>query len=627
MAIIAQQSSKLRNQWKEFIQYDTPLLGIRNEITTSWNRCKNYDIDPFGKITSKHLSPKMLNYKIKENQVYLNIIKHYSIKLYNFIKNKGYVIFYTDSEGYLLYIYGDEKIVTQFSKTIDFNVGVNWGEQCVGTTAVSLALIENKNVSFISEEKYCLVLKETGCSAIPIKDEKGELIGTLGFAVNACDKKDDLFSMLLLTSEAIQCEIKNYKQKEEKEMLNNVLHTVLDSVSEGIIQTDCNGNLLNINKTAEEMLLLQDKKIIGKNISDVIDFNENYIEDIIKNSQIKRERIYVTPKIIVNVLHKENKKINHKNNVNNKYTAKYTFNDIIGKSKEILKVKNIALLSAPTDANILIAGNTGVGKELFAQAIHNESAYKFGPFIPMNCGAIPKDLIESELFGYEDGSFTGAKTGGKIGKFELASNGTIFLDEVGEMPLDMQVKLLRVLQEKQLTRIGGNKPITVNSRIIAATNKDLTKEIQKGTFRADLYWRLNVVNIKIPDLNNRKEDIQLLIKYILNKLNSNLKIHPNSLKILEKHDWPGNIRELKNTLERASIFAKENVILPEHLPEYIVENRQALTAVTSLPLNELEKSVILTTLEKNNWNILKTSKALHISRNTLYSKMSKYDIR
>lgn len=317
--------------------------------------------------------------------------------------------------------------------------------------------------------------------------------------------------------------------------------------------------------------------------------------------------------------------------------AKYSWQSIIGNSVMMQDVKAMAAKAAKTDSNVLINGESGTGKELFAHAIHNDSKRFDGPFIKINCAAIPKDLLESELFGYEEGAFTGAKKQGKVGKFELATGGTIFLDEIGDMPLDMQVKILRVLQEKEIERIGGNRTIPVDCRIIAATNRDLVERIRENEFREDLYYRLNVVNIEVPPLRLRKDDVEILTLKLMEKLSSSLgkfvsNITVDALDSLKLYNWPGNIRELENVVERAINMTDSETIEIQHLPPFIIAQQShehiEMADLTSLrhAVEEVEKATILKCLRAVSYNKLKAAKILGISRTSLYEKIEKFQI-
>lgn len=303
--------------------------------------------------------------------------------------------------------------------------------------------------------------------------------------------------------------------------------------------------------------------------------------------------------------------------------TRYDMDSIIGKSNDMEKLKRLALMAAQTASTILITGPCGTGKELFAQAIHNASSRWYQPFININCAAIPAELAESELFGYEGGAFTGASKHGKPGKFELADKSTIFLDEIGDMPLTLQSKLLRIIQEKEVMRVGGLHPKKIDVRIIAATNQDLQKLYYEGKFRQDLYYRLKVISLSIPPLINHPEDIPILANYFIEIYNkSNNKqikgISKDAMNFLQSYDWPGNIRELGNLIERAILFCKEKIIRLEDLG---INNSNIESGADIFSLSGIERDTILKALQATNGNKSKTAKILGISRSTLYKKL------
>lgn len=315
--------------------------------------------------------------------------------------------------------------------------------------------------------------------------------------------------------------------------------------------------------------------------------------------------------------------------------AKYNFDDIIGESEEIKKVKSIGSFISKGLSSVLIIGETGTGKELFAQAIHNNSERRANPFVAINCSAIPSSLIESYLFGYVEGAFTGAKKGGNPGSFEQAEGGTIFLDEVSEMEYSLQSKLLRVLEEREVTRIGGSTTIKIDVRVIAATNKDLVTEIKKGTFREDLFYRLNVVQLNIPSLRRRKEDILLLVKFFVNKYNRILgkfviNISEEALEVLVSYDWPGNVRQLQNCIEHAinMVSVNEGEINTKHLPLYLFEDKLVGIKDKCFSLKEIiknaEKEAIKKALKLYNNSKIETANSLGISTTSLWRKIKEY---
>lgn len=319
--------------------------------------------------------------------------------------------------------------------------------------------------------------------------------------------------------------------------------------------------------------------------------------------------------------------------------ANKDFGHIIGKSKIIKEKIDIAMLSAKSNAPILILGESGTGKEVFARAIHNYSGVK-GSFVPVNCSAIPKELFESEFFGYKPGAFTGASKKGKAGYFELAHNGTLFLDEIADLPIDMQAKLLRVLQDNKVKRLGAEKFIDVNVRIISATNKDVGELVKKKEFREDLYYRLNVIKIELPPLRKRREDIVLFIDHFLRKISREYnkavpRIDKDVIEILTSHNWDGNIRELNNVLEQMVVLCREDIISKDLIPEYILDKsrkdnflgsgQERETGLRDL-IEKYEKHLIIKALKDVNGNILKAAKILKIPRSTLHYKIENHQI-
>lgn len=306
------------------------------------------------------------------------------------------------------------------------------------------------------------------------------------------------------------------------------------------------------------------------------------------------------------------------------------FGEIIGKSSEIEKIKDSVKKIAKNNTTVLITGETGTGKELIAWTIHKLSG-RIGPFVPVHCAAYAKGIIESELFGHERGAFTGADKQ-RRGKIEIAENGTLFLDELGDIPLDIQVKLLRVIENRTFERVGSNKQINTNSRIICATNKNLNEMVKQGTFREDLFYRVNVFPIHIPPLRERKEDILPLVEYFLKKHNSNLKIDNNNKNLLLNYPWPGNIRELQNIIERALILSDENNLKIDlamgniNSDYYNVNNLEVNKGLDKI-IEDIEKQIIMKTLMENNYSQTKTAKILKINRTTLQYKIQKYKLK
>lgn len=441
------------------------------------------------------------------------------------------------------------------------------------------------------------------------------------------------------------------------------LENILERTYDGVVAVNKEGVITLINKSYAEYLGINRKNAIGKHVTEVIDNTRMHIvvkSGIIESTQLQKinNKYIITTRIpiiengeivgaVANVLFRDTrnynifyKKINkieeEFQSKNGRCTskAKYVFDDIIGNSKSIHKTIELAKKAADTKSSVLLKGESGTGKELFAHSIHNESSRSNKNFVKVNCAAIPNELLESELFGYEKGSFTGANSEGKKGKFELADGGTIFLDEIGDMPINMQVKLLRVLQEREVEKIGASSVKKVDIRVISATNRDLEAMIREGKFRKDLYYRLNVVEINIPSLRERKEDIEELVNFLVYKLCYKLDkkcagISVEAMEFLKNYKWEGNIRQLENVIERAiNIVDDGKKIILEDLPSNITGVINSNIEMDSLDniINNAEKQAILDALVVCKGNKTKAAKMLNISRSTLYEKMNKHNL-
>ncbi|WP_404328786.1 sigma-54 interaction domain-containing protein [Mesobacillus maritimus] len=443
---------------------------------------------------------------------------------------------------------------------------------------------------------------------------------------------------------------------------NDILETIIDSAYEWIVVVNTDGNIVYINKNYCQFLEINPDDAIGQHVTEVIENSRMHIvaqsgkEEIaelqyIKGNYMIANRIPIFSEgeiigalgtVIFRDTKEWNKMSSHIKSLMPKLQtylqdlvdnngAKYTLQDIKTVSQPIIELKEKVKNIASGDISVLIRGESGTGKELFAHSIHQLSPRSHQPFIKVNCGAIPEHLLESELFGYEEGAFTGAKKGGKKGKFLLAHGGSIFLDEIGDMPLNMQVKLLRVLQEKEVEPVGSVKPIPVNVRVIAATNRPLEKMIEEKRFREDLFYRINVMTLKVPALRERQEDIKHLTDFFLEKISKRTgkritKINEEVRKVFAQHNWPGNLRELENVIEAAVHLTEADKITISSLPESLKGDPQVLIGQLSLKeiLEETEKRIIKRTLEQFHQDRIEAAKALGISKSSMYEKIKKF---
>ena len=511
--------------------------------------------------------------------------------------------------------------------------------------------------------RNCLEYAEV-CCPIKVNNDTVGVIGLIAFdskqKMELINNKHNLMKFLTKMADLISTKLLEKENTDRINLLAQELETVLNTVNRGIIAINKKGKIIRCNKKSSKLFQLKDEMLLQKNIEDLIgNFNlskvlekgysmKNSEFSYRKNNHTLRGIFDVTPiklddKILgaVFVFSKLTDVINTVNNITIGM-IETDFKDIQGNSYVLKKVISEAKRAANSNSTVLIQGESGTGKELFARAIHFYGNLSKGPFIPVNCSAIPEQLLESELFGYEGGAFTGAKQRGKAGKFELANRGTIFLDEIGDMPLHLQTKLLRVLQERVIEKVGGSEYIPIEVRVIAATNKELEKKVVEGEFREDLYYRLNVIPIYIPPLRDRKEDIVLLSDYLLEKCNRKLgknieKIDDECLNIFNSYHWPGNVRELENTIEYAVNMCNNKVIKPSDLPNRFKKldnkfqgvNDESNEIVSIKSIKELEKEEIKKALRyygRDTKSIIKVAKALGISRATLYRKMKEYEI-
>lgn len=504
-----------------------------------------------------------------------------------------------------------------------------------------------------SEEAALACFWEGEVTEVPVLDENGRMLGLV--------KLRDLLQHLQ-SGQQEAC-----RELEEARKLIATLEAVVENPYEGMVVVDETGHVVIINNFYLEALGISREEALGRHIYELTPHSR--LPEIVRTGQAQfseywkvrdREFMIIRAPIkkegrIIGALGKtlfkdmglarvfakklsqlENDLKFYKEELQKIHRATYTFEDIIGRGSKIMATLRLAQRAARTTSNVLLMGESGTGKELFAHAIHNGSTRCHGPFIKVNCAAIPEQLLESELFGYAEGAFTGARKGGKPGKFELANYGTIFLDEIGDMSFTMQAKILRVIQEQEIERVGGTQPCRIDVRIIAATNRKLYEMVQQGTFRDDLFYRLNVMVIHLPALRERPEDLELLAAGMLAKLNRKLEmkmegISGEAMGILRNYTWPGNVRELESILERTMNVVEEKFIYPEHLPPQLmqpalspsVRQENAEHKRIDVFLNSAERDLLLDVLRQTRGNKVKAAKLLGIHRSVLYKKLRK----
>jgi sigma-54 dependent transcriptional regulator, acetoin dehydrogenase operon transcriptional activator AcoR len=620
----------------------------RSYVRRSHERCKILGINKEMVYSKKMIYGQEFQKKLEDNEMLILTVMPFMNELYNFVKGSNFFAILTDNEGCILNMIGDEGILTE-AHSFRMIPGAYMNEENAGTNAMGTALAEGMPVQISAKEHYLKSFHRWTCSGSPIRNSKGDIIGVLDLTGYCQLVHPHTLGMVVAATSAISKMIQVNEYAQEANIARLHTETVLNSLDTGILTADLEGNITTLNKYVADMFGYSEAEMRNSKIYNLIDGWYGVKDKLLSGKTFSYEDVYINAKKnklqynldaycvydkqknvkeIVCVL-KDIKRVRKLAGKIMSGQAIYSFDKIIGKNESFAKLIEYAKKVSDSRSTVLIMGESGTGKEVFAQSIHNYGDRKDEPFIAVNCGAIPRNLIESELFGYEEGAFTGARKGGYAGKFEIANGGTIFLDEIGEMPLDMQTKLLRVIEEGVIIRIGSTKQIPVDVRIIAATNKDLGIETEAGNFRKDLFYRLNVLPIYLPALRYRKDDIPFLINYFMKTISKRLNKRPiivpdEYMDYLMNYDWPGNIRELENVVEL--IINTESLPTNFETKSPVIDIQETTINDECLKLEFVEKLHIVKVLKEFRGNITLASKALGIGRNTLYRKLDQFNI-
>lgn len=653
----------IKTAWGKFVKYGVIDKNvIRSIIANSWLRCREADIDPLKKKNKNILKQHEIHNLLKRNQFLIQAASPIIKVAGDLITGSGFKINLVSSDGYILKTITRDKEVIKRSQEIGSIVGGNRSELVAGTNGIGLALTLGKTVQIIGPEHYNIYSHDWTCACAPIRNNKNEITGAVNISAYSHLTHIHTKGMAGSIASAIEKAVLNEQKVCELTNMNKFLGTLIDSIHDGLIVLDTKKNMTHLNSIGAEILGKKPEQLIGKKLDQIAEVDLSLLEIFETKRQYidkettlslpfykdKRQYLVTTSFIkdlsgnITNIMavFREMKRVQRLVGGIIGAKARFTFKDIIHKSNKMEKVIQIAEKIAMSDCKVLISGESGTGKELFAQSIHNGSIRKNKPFLAVDCAALPRDLVESELFGYDEGAFTGAKKGGRPGKFELADGGTLFLDEIQSVALDIQPKLLRVIESGEIMRLSGNRIIPINVRIISSTNEDLSLAIQERKFRSDLFFRLNTTVVDIPPLRERKEDISVFVKYFITKLgyefNENSKESRKVLEAFSRYNWPGNVRELENVIENIIILSPNNKITYNLLPEKIKNYEQniaksgensAFEGIPNLNLDDIEKNTILRALKKNDGNNTKAAFNLGINRTTLIRKKKKYQIK
>ncbi len=620
-------------------------------ISNSWKRSDNRNID-YSKVMPKELTQTELE-RTKKSYKRLMICSDWVIN--HFIANNtesDIRVLLFSKDGVLLRIYGIPDENDWLSQS-GIKSGTKWSEDSIGANPFTIGIQGRKAADMHGYSNYARFLIDGSYYFAPVCLTENEIYGSIIIAVPQEKRDQYLLSVAITIARSIELDVFLFQSIDmftsSEEESGSIFLRQKKGRNEVVIINDQVFKILGIKKpdtyhlTLEEIILPLPE---NREFWSILE-SKKLVSDKVLPISVSSGRVYVnmsTATYKQNKFHPDGITISFSSNgrankMSSKFTdnnARYTFNDIIGENDLMLETIKRSKIAAQSDSNILIQGESGVGKDVFAQAIHNSSKRSHKPFVAINCAAFSKELIASELFGYESGAFTGAKREGSIGKFELANHGTLFLDEIGDMPMEVQSVLLRVLEEKTFRKVGGNDLIEVDVRIIAASNKNLKELIEKKLFREDLFYRLSIIRINIPPLKNRGADVYLFAEYFLKKLcarmgKPDIRLSKNALEFLGKYSWPGNLRELQNLLEGIISTHEETLItekeIHNYLGDYFLETLPEEAPAATIPydiygLDEKEKFEMA--LRKCRNNRSKAAEYLGLSRSTFYRRMQEF---
>jgi sigma-54 dependent transcriptional regulator, acetoin dehydrogenase operon transcriptional activator AcoR len=621
----------MSNVWQRFVNGSDSPGEMNPLIYRSWQRSMQCELNHLRVERNDILPTALLRERTQAHEDLMLAGKPVLPYLHRFLSGLNNVVLLCDSEGYVLESLGDPPFLSK-AQQVHLSPGANWREEVKGTNAIGTVLVEKIPLKVMGWEHYVQENHFLNCWAAPIRDAAGQVVGVLDISGEAGIERgeDRLVEVVLMGARLIEQSLHLSELKRSFHFARQGIEMAGEMMREGFIAIDNRGIITEINQAGARMLGKRREDVVGRLAADVFGNKRWSFHGQSLNIEMDQYS--------GNSLTSRLQKVTDANG-----TAMGAVGvicplprqageaaDWVGSSEVTRQVFARAEKAARSQANILVQGESGTGKEIVARHIHRCSLRRDKPFVAINCAAIPATLIESELFGYNEGAFTGARRGGQPGKFETADGGTIFLDEIGDMPLPVQASLLRVLQEREVVRIGDNRSRKVDVRIIAATNRDLSERVEQGHFRLDLYYRLKVVTIDVPPLRERMEDIYDLAPYFLRKAcqasgRAPMAVVEEVYPALLAYDWPGNIRELENCIEAMVAMADRTYLTVEDLPQEL--RRETGNAAPVSLLDQQTRQAILQALAKSKGKIAPAARMLGIGRTTLYRKIQELGIK
>jgi transcriptional regulator of acetoin/glycerol metabolism len=639
-----EDNQRIKTAWQHFLNNaDRPGdMTVRPSVDQSWRRCLDNRVDPGLQHAPKPLTDEQLQ-----------AIRHRHRRLFEaslpvmnmareLMVQSGNIVLLADSDGMVMEAGGDYVTLSQ-AEHIHLMPGSPWHEQSCGTNAIGTALLLGQPVQIHGAEHFCEGIKRWTCSATVIRDPRDKrILGALDVSGNSHSFSRQTLAMTVTMAQRIESELTKQEMASRYQLLDLGIEHLAAYSDDGLLLFDPQGSLVRCNLQSQAVLLARGIDLnlhsrcqlpaleldsSGRPVGPLpVWLTEDWLQPILAHGHVlgmllRIPRLGRSPKSV------------HVGAPEPLATDAGTagFELVIGNSPAMLSAVHKAQQLAGCDVPVLLQGETGVGKEAFARGIHASGISRNGPFVAINCGSLSRELLASELFGYAEGAFTGARRGGMKGKIEAAHGGTLFLDEIGEMPLDLQSHLLRVLEESEIYRLGECWPRHVKFRLVTATHRDLRKEVANQRFRQDLFYRVAVTIVRIPPLRERHEDIRLLAAYILNNKAQHHgrlppKLSPEVQCALMAYDWPGNVRELRNVLECMLLLGGQQLLTAD-LPDELRTLAGASTRVAKGQLEENERDTIRQAIEHNDGNLTRTAKVLGIAKSTLYHRLRKYNLQ
>lgn len=645
-----EDDGRVRASWESFLSNgDASADSLRGLVEDSWKRCIGANVDPSIRQAASPLAGpdvSILKYQLRD---LLEASKPVMVLARDFLSETGTVMVLTDQKGIVLEVEGDGSTMGPAEK-VHLLPGASWDEAQCGTNAIGTAISLGQPVQIHSEEHFCEGIKRWTCSAAVIRDPvHGQILGVIDVSGLSRNYSRHSLSMVVATANRIESFLAKKELQFRIRLMDRSTTQLSASDGAGAILIDRHGFPIKLNENAPSLLTSLGCRIDLNNPDRIEGIStgaepvacKDALPDWLRSEWV--EPIFDNGERVGSVVRVPNRQSKFRVSKPQSIThgaadVKATFPGAKGSSPELQQAIDKATQLAKSRVPILLLGETGVGKEVFAQGIHSLSRYCDGPFIALNCGGLSRELLASELFGHVEGAFTGSRRGGVAGKIEAADGGTLFLDELGEMPLDLQPHFLRVLEDGQIYRLGDTKPRQVRFRLIAATNRDLRQEVAEGRFRIDLFYRVSVTSIRIPALRDRQGDIRELTKSFIRQLCEQHEVEekifdPKALEMLEQYSWPGNVRELRNTIEGLVLTVPGDVICHHDLPpEFLSDSHGAddsrddvsVANLSGLAKSEFEQ--ICKVLRETSGNATLAAKQLGIAKSTLYLKLKKYSL-